>query len=273
MKLNLYILAMAFIASVTARASSFYLHFDRPSNYTVSIDGYNYQVNGLSFKSPDLQPGRHNLSITSFAMPVNQRRRPMQVMLYNGPLMVREFSNIFASLGYQGFHIDRVIAERQYDNRCRHSNDYRYNDQGESGNDEDDYYNNNYNYNDNNNNCRDNKNTNGRDYYGNNNTEDYSGNNYLYMNTRDFDAFKQSIMNCSFESTKRNIAMSGISQNQLSVYQIREIIQLFTFESTKLEIAKYAFNYTNDKNKYYILNDAFSFDSSKDELARLAGSR
>ena len=43
---------------------------------------------------------------------------------------------------------------------------------------------------------------------------------------------------------------------------------LFVFESNKLEVAKSAYRKTVDKQNYYQLNDALTFSSSKEELAR-----
>jgi DNA invertase Pin-like site-specific DNA recombinase len=50
--------------------------------------------------------------------------------------------------------------------------------------------------------------------------------------------------------------------------QVKELLQLFTFENNKLELAKYAYRNTVDKRTYFIVNDVFSFGSSRDELAR-----
>ena len=43
---------------------------------------------------------------------------------------------------------------------------------------------------------------------------------------------------------------------------------LFGIESNKLNLAKQAYANTVDKRNYSIVNDAFNFNSSKDELAR-----
>ena len=48
--------------------------------------------------------------------------------------------------------------------------------------------------------------------------------------------------------------------------QVKEILNLFDFETTKLEVAKFAYGYTYDKGNYYQLNDAFNFESSIDDL-------
>ena len=262
MKRNIYISIIAFIASISAQASSFNLQFERPANYTVVIDGMNYPVYNSRFTIPVIRPGRHHLVIESYAAPVNQRRRPMPIVLYNGPLDIREYSEIFATLDHHGFHIDRVIPQRQSNYNRRHHYHFPYND----NNNRYDQYNDCEEYRDNNDDYYDQGDDRDNDGYGNNN-------NNRFLNSRDFDALKHSISNAQFESTKRTVAMAGISQNNLSIYQLKEIIQLFSFESTKLEIAKYAYNYSSDKSRFYILSDAFTFDSSKDEIARLSGRR
>jgi hypothetical protein len=43
-------------------------------------------------------------------------------------------------------------------------------------------------------------------------------------------------------------------------------MKLFSFESSRLEFAKFAYKYTWDINNYFLLNDAFDFESSIDEL-------
>ncbi|MFM7683799.1 MAG: DUF4476 domain-containing protein [Bacteroidota bacterium] len=41
---------------------------------------------------------------------------------------------------------------------------------------------------------------------------------------------------------------------------------IFGFEETKLDFAKFAYDYCFDVNNYFLVNDAFTFDSTKDEL-------
>ena len=38
-------------------------------------------------------------------------------------------------------------------------------------------------------------------------------------------------------------------------------------EPTKLEIAKFAFDYTLDREKYFLVNDAFTFANTKEDLS------
>jgi hypothetical protein len=41
---------------------------------------------------------------------------------------------------------------------------------------------------------------------------------------------------------------------------------LFTFENNRLDFAKFAYAYTFDTGNYYLVNDAFTFETSIDEL-------
>lgn len=88
------------------------------------------------------------------------------------------------------------------------------------------------------------------------------------MNGRDFEQFKKVIQNEGFDNTKLAVAKQTIGANYFSAAQVKEIVQLFSFEGSKLDIAKYSYKYTIDQNNYFMLNDAFSFSSSKEELAR-----
>ena len=48
--------------------------------------------------------------------------------------------------------------------------------------------------------------------------------------------------------------------------QVKEVMGLFSFEESKLEFAKFAYDRTTDKNNYYIVNDAFDFEASIEAL-------
>lgn len=86
------------------------------------------------------------------------------------------------------------------------------------------------------------------------------------MHPGDFQGVKQSIASKSFDDTRLTIAKQVIASNCLLSDQVKEIMLLFSFEDTRLELAKYAYGYTYDKGNYYRLNDAFTFESSIEEL-------
>lgn len=88
------------------------------------------------------------------------------------------------------------------------------------------------------------------------------------MNTREFENVKVSLRKEWFENNRITSVKYIIEKNNFTTAQVKEIMLLFTFENNRLEIAKLAFRKTVDKNNYFQLNDALTFSSSKDELAR-----
>lgn len=77
---------------------------------------------------------------------------------------------------------------------------------------------------------------------------------------------RQSIQSKSFEDTKLTVAQQAIKANCFTSTQIKELLTLFDFESTRLDLAKFAYTYVFDKKNYYQVNDAFEFESSIDDL-------
>lgn len=88
----------------------------------------------------------------------------------------------------------------------------------------------------------------------------------MAMNNYDFDMLRNSIDSKSFESTRMEIAKQVLSQRYVTSGQVMELMKLMTFESTKLELAKFAFGRTVDKQNFYRVNDEFTFESSIREL-------
>lgn len=86
------------------------------------------------------------------------------------------------------------------------------------------------------------------------------------MNQSDFNSAKQSIASKSFSDSKLTIAKQVTKANCITADQAKQIIKLFDFEETRLEYAKFAYDYTYDKGNYYKVNDAFDFESSIEEL-------
>jgi len=86
------------------------------------------------------------------------------------------------------------------------------------------------------------------------------------MDKASFDTAKASVASKGFDDTRLTVAKQIAKSNCLTTTQIKDIMSVFGFEETKLEFAKYAYDYCYDKNQYYLINDAFSFDSTIDEL-------
>lgn len=88
------------------------------------------------------------------------------------------------------------------------------------------------------------------------------------MSARDFESVKEQIRKEWFESSRLVSVKTIISKNNFTTQQVKEMMLLFTFENNRLEVAKAAYRRTVDKQRYFELNDAFTFSSSRDELAR-----
>ena len=86
------------------------------------------------------------------------------------------------------------------------------------------------------------------------------------MSSQDYEDAYQLITKETFDSSKLAVAKQVISSNPMTVSQILRICKLFSFESNKLEFAKFAYDNCTEKNKYYLLNEAFSYNSTKREL-------
>ena len=93
------------------------------------------------------------------------------------------------------------------------------------------------------------------------------------LSATDFAALKQTINSKSFEDTKMTIAKQVVNNQCLFVTQVKEIMQLFSFEESKLDFAKYAYGHTYDIGNYFKVNDAFTFESSTEELNEFIQSR
>lgn len=102
--------------------------------------------------------------------------------------------------------------------------------------------------------------------YGDKQVTEHHDDQYGIMNSRDFADFKKLIGDRTFESTKLDMTKSVIDNNYFATDQVREILSWFVFESNKLELAKYAFKNTVDRNNYFKLYDIFVFESNVTDL-------
>lgn len=86
------------------------------------------------------------------------------------------------------------------------------------------------------------------------------------MSSTEFEDARKSIEGKSFEDTKMTLAKQLGRDRCFTVEQVKGIMGLFSFEDSKLDFAKYAYDRTYDIGNYFKLNDAFTFESSVEEL-------
>lgn len=115
-----------------------------------------------------------------------------------------------------------------------------------------------------------------RDYENRNwkNNRGYNDNGYnRAMSDFEFNRVLSSIEDEWRENNKTKSATQLISTNYFTTAQVKEMLQLFSTESIKLELAKQAYSKTVDQKNYFMINEVFSYNSSKDELTRFIRTR
>ncbi len=84
---------------------------------------------------------------------------------------------------------------------------------------------------------------------------------------QDYNDIKKSISNVSVNSTRVTLAKQVISTKKcFTVRQIAGIIDLFSIESSRLEIALFSYDYCTNTQDYYQLTESFYTTSSKNKL-------
>lgn len=200
------------------------------ADIVVEIDGRRFEPNDNSIRVNGLEAGMHRIKISrEKKTPVYNMRSQRLDVIYNSTINVKARTNMSISIDRYG----RATVQETRKNNGRKDDwkEYDYGTGGFGG------YDNHYGY--------------------------ESG-----MSDRDFSRVLQSISKEWLESNKLKSATHIVTSNSLTSAQVKQVVLLFSFESNKLELAKQAYTNTVDKRNYSMLNDVFSFSSSRDELAR-----
>lgn len=206
-------------------------------NLKIEVDGRRQNMTDNSVTMRNLGEGYHQVKIfrdrkngNGFGNNNNNVFGRRSEMIYNSSVYLR-----------RGFGLDIIVSR----------SGKVFTDESQIDRNDDDYYDEN-------------------DHYGNDNNNGGGWNNGYgnVMNSREFDQVKESIRKEWFENNRLTSTKVIIDKNNFTAQQIKDLALLFSFENNKLEIAKYAYRKTVDKQNYYIVNDAFSFSNSRDELAR-----
>ena len=86
------------------------------------------------------------------------------------------------------------------------------------------------------------------------------------MNSKDYEDAVKIISKENFDDKRLAAAQRIIEVNPMNADQIAGVCRLFNFEANKLEFAKFAYRYCVDPNRYFVLDEVFTFESSKEEL-------
>ena len=93
------------------------------------------------------------------------------------------------------------------------------------------------------------------------------------MLTGNFNSALATVKNQGFDETRLKTAKQIVSANCVSPDQIVQIANVFGFEETKLDFAKFAYDFCTERGNYFKVNNIFSFSSSSEELSEYVQSR
>ncbi|HBX51359.1 MAG: hypothetical protein A2275_18445 [Bacteroidetes bacterium RIFOXYA12_FULL_35_11] len=92
---------------------------------------------------------------------------------------------------------------------------------------------------------------------------------------KEFLEIKDAIKKQNFNNTRVTIAKQIISSQKcpFTSFQIKEIVKLFDFEDSRLDVAKFAWDFCMDKQFYFKVHEALDFDVSKTELSKYTSTK
>lgn len=258
------------------RVSQLQLRVMGYGDYTLVIGNRSFRMNQGLVRLNDLPYGVHPVRIVQEVY--HPRGRYMGVQpVFRGQLRIPHGSRVFARVLPNGrLVIDRVMPLGPVQSRPPGRNQHFGwdHDEWDGWNDwgtRDDW--------DNNWNQRQDRNRHNGYYYFNqqnefNSHDDYfqGGGNFQHPQFNNdqnrFQLFMTSLSDESFDDTRFELASVYAQQNNLSSAQVLQIIQQFSFESSRLKFAKLAYQNVYDPENYFMVNQGFSFSQSKQELSR-----
>ncbi|HNF72869.1 MAG TPA: DUF4476 domain-containing protein [Chitinophagaceae bacterium] len=231
------------------------LRHDMGRNISVEIDGKRFDKMGRSLTIGDLAPGIHRIKIYKYN--TNGHGYRTGILTYQGTLRFEPGKIYYGTVSGDRLEVEENCCLDDYghwNNNDRWDATDRWNDPQKPSYDENEDLswnnNNNWNHDDH------------HDRYTENNWDQYNGS----MSEGRFNELLNQVRKASFENSKVSVAKQALKTNRINCKQLLTIINEFSFESTKLQFAKDAYKRVTDRNNYFILNDAFTFQSSKDEL-------
>lgn len=216
-------------------------------NIQIMVDNNRYQGQENSIVINNLQPGHHTIKVYSSRN--NQQRR---IWGHNNNIRLIYSSTVYVRPGYYtGITIDRfgkavvdqraIHSNRRNDDWNDYKNDGHYNDRNDRYDERDDRYNDRYN--------------------------DRNDHNRRPATEQSFTSMVQSLRREYSENSRLVLAKQIIERNYFSAEQVKYMMQLFSFENNKLELAKIAYRNTTDQRNYFVVYDVLTYSSSKEQLA------
>jgi Domain of unknown function (DUF4476) len=208
------------------------------SNIRVVIDNSRYENSDNSITIGDLSNGYHSIKV--YEVKNQSRFFNNSKLVYSSSVLIKPAYQVNIMINRNGKAIineqrlfdDRKYNDRDHDDRVERNNDYPYKDRNDNRYERDD---------NNRGGCQ--------------------------MSSERFSKAMFILERENFDNTRFTIAKEIVEDNYLSAGQVKQMLQLFSFDVNKLELAKYAYSKTIDKNNYFMLYDVIALNSYKERLA------
>src|SRR5688572_16427882 len=86
------------------------------------------------------------------------------------------------------------------------------------------------------------------------------------MSNYDADLLVESMRRKSFDDAKADLAEQALSNQLIMAEDVKKIMEQFSFESYRVDFAKFVYPKVYDQQNFYRVYDAFDFDSSINEM-------
>jgi len=227
------------------------------SPISVAIDRRNFNEENNVITVQNFPAGRHYLSVFRWS-----GRRQRNILIYEGEIRIRPgflYSMVIDPRTGLARVNNRQLYEEYYDgliydwDRKEH---YHENDYDNNHNNHDDYGNNDYD----------------KDNYGrsNNTWDNISPSSFT---NQEISNLHTQVADRLTDSDKLKLLQTVITNRTISTDVAKQIMNWLTFESTKLEFVKWAYDHTSDRKNYWQLSSEFTFDSSKTEFQEFLQSK
>lgn len=203
------------------------------SRLAVSIDNRYYDKQGRSITVGDLPAGRHYIKIYKY-MPYNDARGGKAREVYRGGIRIS--SGTITNFTYD-MRDGKLYANTEFlDGSYRDDNDGR----------------------------------NDHDAYGRDRRDDHrrSDDMYYTRNWTDDDMrdLKKRVEERITDSDKLKLIQSVLKDRRYTTEQMRSMINWLSFDDSKVNLAKWGYDFVSDRQNYWKLESEFTFSGSKDDF-------
>lgn len=251
-KVNL-LLAMSILLTLTAIANHGHNNWKNSelevklwnnSSFQVVFDNHTFAKSNR-FGLDNIKPGVHQIQVLKLK-PNKYGHGGLKQVLYSGTIKIPKNAKMKAIVTpSRNLDIQIVRQNNHYDHQanCGFSNGYSCNCHSYNGW--------------NNNSCV--------EEYG----YEYDSHSYgpSAMTNQEFNNLFNMVENTSFDDSKLSIVKQALTYNYLNTEQVSLLLDLFSFESYKLKLAKHTYPKVIDPQNFYLVNEQFTFNSSKKELS------